>query len=74
MTNMYSDNRRATHLAPISGGCTLVSPEKSRSWGPMSVGVFHRASGEVSWLSDYISDQLRFDRYLWRQAKRRRTC
>jgi len=49
---MYSDNRRVTHSAPISGGSKLVNPEKSRTWGLMSAGVFHRAPGEVTWLSD----------------------
>jgi AraC family transcriptional regulator len=31
----------------------LVSEEKSRSWGPISVGVFRRPPGEVVWRSDY---------------------
>ena len=49
---MYSDHRRANSSAPISGGSKLVSPESSRNWGLMSVGVFHRAPGEVIWVSD----------------------
>jgi len=49
---MYSDNR-AANLAPVSGGSNLVTPEKSRTWGLMSVGVFERAPGEVVWLSDH---------------------
>jgi AraC family transcriptional regulator len=44
---------RAAHPAPITGGPKLVSKEKSRSWGQMSVGVFRRPPGEIVWSSDY---------------------
>jgi hypothetical protein len=45
---------RAAYPAPITGVPTLVSEEKSRSWGLMSVGVFRRAApGEMVWSSDY---------------------
>jgi AraC family transcriptional regulator len=37
----------------ITRGLKLVSEEKSRSWGLMSVGVFRRAPGEMVWSSDY---------------------
>ena len=38
---------------PIPCGPKLVREESSRSWGLMSVGVFHRQPGEVVWRSDY---------------------
>jgi AraC-like DNA-binding protein len=44
--------KRAAHPGPITGVSRLVSEEKSRSWGLMSVGVFRRPTGEVIWLSD----------------------
>jgi AraC family transcriptional regulator len=37
----------------VTGGLKLVSEERSRSWGLMSVGVFYRQPGEVVWRSDY---------------------
>jgi AraC family transcriptional regulator len=38
---------------PIASGLELVSEEKSRSWGRVSVGIFRRHAGEVVWQSDY---------------------
>jgi AraC family transcriptional regulator len=48
---LCADINRASH--PIAGVSKLVSEEKSRSWGLMSVGVFRRPPGEVAWRSDY---------------------
>ncbi len=42
----------AAHPGLITGVSKLVSAEKSRSWGLMSVGVFRRPPGEVVWWSD----------------------
>jgi len=44
---------RAAHPGAVTGVPKLVSEEKSRSWGLMSVGVFRRASGEMVWRSDH---------------------
>ena len=38
---------------PIPRGPKLVREESSRSWGPLSVGIFCRHPGEVVWRSDY---------------------
>lgn len=51
MTQLRPDINRASH--PVTGVSKLVSEEKSRSWGLISVGVFHRPPGEVVWRSDY---------------------
>ncbi len=51
VTQLSPDINRAAH--PITGVPKLVSEEKSRSWGLMSVGVFRRPPGEVVWQSDY---------------------
>lgn len=40
-------------MAPVSGVSKLVNPEKSRTWGVMSVGVLQRAPGEVIWQRDH---------------------
>ena len=53
MTGLCPDVNRAAHPGPIPGLPKLVSEEKSRSWGLMSVGVFRRAPGEMVWSSDY---------------------
>jgi AraC family transcriptional regulator len=53
MTRLCPDVNRAAHQGPITGLSKLVSEEKSRSWGLMSVGVFRRAPGEMVWSSDY---------------------
>jgi AraC family transcriptional regulator len=53
MSGLCPDVNRAAHPGPISGLPTLVSEEKSRSCGLMSVGVFRRAPGEMVWSSDY---------------------
>jgi AraC family transcriptional regulator len=44
---------RAARPDPITGGLKLVSEERSRFWGLMSVGVFRRHPGEMVWRSDY---------------------
>jgi AraC family transcriptional regulator len=44
---------RAAHPSPIASGLKLVSEEKSRSRGRISVGIFRRHRGEVAWRSDY---------------------
>jgi AraC family transcriptional regulator len=44
---------QAARPNPITRGRKLVSEEKSRSWGLISVGVFRRAPGEMVWSSDY---------------------
>ena len=53
MSGLCPDVNRAAHPGPIPGLPTLVSEEKSRSCGLMSVGVFRRAPGEMVWSSDY---------------------
>jgi AraC-like DNA-binding protein len=53
MSGLRPDVNRPAHPGPISGLPTLVSEEKSRSCGLMSVGVFRRAPGEMVWSSDY---------------------
>ena len=53
MTELCPDMNRPAHPGPITGPPTLVSEEKSRSCGLMSVGVFCRAPGEMVWSSDY---------------------
>jgi AraC family transcriptional regulator len=50
---LSADNHRAIPSGPISGVPKLVNAEKSRSWGQISAGVFHRDSGEVVWLSNH---------------------
>src|SRR6516165_9957641 len=53
MTGLCPDVNRAAQPGPITGLPKLVSEEKSRSWGLMSVGVCCRAPGEIVWSSDY---------------------
>ena len=53
MAGLCPDVNRAAHPGPVAGVPTLVSEEKSRSCGLMSVGVFRRAPGEMVWSSDY---------------------
>src|SRR5271166_3149853 len=53
MAGLCPDINRPAHPGPITGLPKLVSEEKSRSWGLMSVGVFRRAPGEMVWSSDY---------------------
>jgi hypothetical protein len=53
MGALPADVKRAARQNPIPGISTLVSEKKSRSWGPMSVGIFRRPPGEVIWRSDY---------------------
>jgi AraC family transcriptional regulator len=53
MTGLCSDVYRPADPGPKPGLPKLVSEEKSRSWGLMSVGVFRRAPGEMVWSSDY---------------------
>jgi AraC-like DNA-binding protein len=53
MTGLCPDINRAAHPGPMTGVPKLVSEEKSRSWGLMSVGVFRRAPGAMVWSSDY---------------------
>jgi hypothetical protein len=53
MAGLCPDVNRAAHPGPMMGVPKLVSEEKSRSWGLMSVGVFRRAPGEMVWSSDY---------------------
>ena len=52
MTKLSADTYRAAHPGPATGVSRLVSEEKSRSYGMMSVGVFRRAPGEVVWRND----------------------
>ena len=53
VTRLRSETDRAVRPNPIVSGLKLVSEEKSRSWGLMSVGIFRRAPGEMVWSSDY---------------------
>jgi len=53
VTVVCPEMNRAAHPNPITRGLKLVSEEKSRSWGLISVGVFRRAPGEMVWSSDY---------------------
>jgi AraC-like DNA-binding protein len=53
MSELCAGSNRAAHPIPTLGVSKLVSEEKSRSLGLMSVGVFCRAPGEVVWRSDY---------------------
>ncbi|HKM73317.1 MAG TPA: hypothetical protein VJX94_25185, partial [Stellaceae bacterium] len=53
VTRLYPDINRAARPDPVTGGLKMVSEEKSRYWGLMSVGVFRRAPGEVVWRSDH---------------------
>src|SRR5271154_2088368 len=52
MRGLRADTYRAAHPGPATGVSRLVSEEKSRSYGMMSVGVFRRAPGEVVWRND----------------------
>jgi hypothetical protein len=53
MTKLCPDSNRPAHSGPTTGVSKLVSEERSRSWGLMSVGIFRRAPGEMVWSSDY---------------------
>jgi AraC-like DNA-binding protein len=53
MTRLCPEINRAARPDPITGDLKLVSEERSRSWGLMSVGVFRRHPGEIVWQSDY---------------------
>ena len=53
MTIVVSEMNRAAPPNPITPGVKVVSEEKSRSWGLISVGVCRRAPGEMVWSSDY---------------------
>jgi len=53
VTRVYPETDRAARPNPVTRGLKLVSEEKSRSWGLISVGVFRRAPGEMVWSSDY---------------------
>jgi AraC-like DNA-binding protein len=44
---------RPSNPGPVSNGSTLLSEEKSRSWGLISAHIVNRASGEVFWRSDH---------------------
>jgi AraC-like DNA-binding protein len=52
MRGFRADTYRAARPGPATGASRLVSEEKSRSYGMMSVGVFRRAPGEIVWRSD----------------------
>ena len=53
VTKVCPETDRSAPPNPITSGLELVSEEKSRSWGLISVGVFRRAPGEMVWSSDY---------------------
>jgi AraC-like DNA-binding protein len=53
MTKLCPDSNRPAQPGPTTGVSKLVSEERSRSWGLMSVGIFRRAPGEMVWSSDY---------------------
>jgi len=53
VTVVCPEMNRAARPNPITHDLKLVSKEKSRSWGLISVGVFRRAPGEMVWSSDY---------------------
>src|SRR5215831_11966784 len=53
MTKFCPDSNRPTRSGSTTGVSRLVSAEMSRSWGPMSVGIFRRAPGEMVWSSEY---------------------
>jgi hypothetical protein len=53
VTGVCPETDRVARPNPIACGLKLVSEEKSRSWGLISVGVFRRAPGEMVWSSDY---------------------
>jgi hypothetical protein len=53
VTRLRSETDRGVRPNLIVSGPKLVSEEKSRSWGLMSVGIFRRAPGEMVWSSDY---------------------
>ena len=52
VTGVCPETDRAALPNPIASGLELVSEEKSRSWGRISVGIFRRHPGEVIWRSD----------------------
>jgi AraC family transcriptional regulator len=52
VTRVCPETDRTAPPNPIARGLKLVSEEKSRSWGLMTVGIFRRHPGEVVWRSD----------------------
>jgi len=52
VTPVCPEPDRAARPNPVVNGFKLVSVEKSRSWGRMTVGIFRRHPGEVVWRSD----------------------
>jgi AraC-like DNA-binding protein len=52
VTRVCPETDQAAPLNPIARGLELVSEEKSRTWGLISVGIFRRRPGEVVWRSD----------------------
>ena len=53
VTVVCPEMNRAARPNPTTRDLKLISEEKSRSWGLLSVGVFRRAPGEMVWSSDY---------------------
>ncbi len=53
VTRLCHEMNRVARPNPITAGLKLVSEEKSRCWGLMSVSVLRRHPGEVVWQSDY---------------------
>jgi AraC-like DNA-binding protein len=51
VTRACPETDQAAPPNPIASGLKLVSAEKSRSWGRISVGIFRRHPGEVVWRS-----------------------